>query len=155
MNSPESVDRLVEQSSALGARYRETGDPTALEEAISLARRALGLVPVAGPSYQNIASNLAYRLSGYFEISGDRAALDEAIELAREAVALTPAGHPDRPGRLNNLAVWTAQRGDVRGALEMFRSLLPDQQRVLGPDHPDVARTAHALELVRSAGGTK
>jgi hypothetical protein len=28
--------------------------------------------------------------------------------------------------------------GDAQGALQLFRELLPDTVRVLGPDHPDV-----------------
>ena len=33
------------------------------------------------------------------------------------------------------------ERGDAPEALRLFQALLPDQQRVLGPDHPDTLTT--------------
>jgi hypothetical protein len=37
----------------------------------------------------------------------------------------------------NNIALWTGQTGDAAEALSLFQDLLPDQERVLGQDHPD------------------
>ena len=40
---------------------------------------------------------------------------------------------------------WTGQTGDARQALRLFQALLPDQERVLGRDHPDTLRTRHDI----------
>jgi len=50
----------------------------------------------------------------------------------------------------NNVAYWTGEAGDTRGALELFTALLPDRQRVLGPDHPDVQATQAWIEQLTS-----
>jgi hypothetical protein len=44
--------------------------------------------------------------------------------------------------------------GDAAAALRLFRELLPDQVRVLGPDHPDVLATRSniAYWTARSGG---
>jgi hypothetical protein len=50
----------------------------------------------------------------------------------------------DRPDTLrtrNNIANWTGEAGDARGALRRFEELLPDQERVLGRDHPSTLNT--------------
>ena len=39
----------------------------------------------------------------------------------------------------------TGESGDARTALALFEALLPDQQRVLGPDHPDTLTTRNNL----------
>ncbi len=42
---------------------------------------------------------------------------------------------------LHNIADWTGQTGDPAGALRLYRDLLPDMERVLGPAHPDTLTT--------------
>jgi hypothetical protein len=37
-----------------------------------------------------------------------------------------------------NIAIWTARCGDIPEALRLFRELLPDRARILGPTHPSV-----------------
>jgi hypothetical protein len=44
---------------------------------------------------------------------------------------------PDSLTTRSNIAYWTGQCGDARQALRLSRELLPDQVRVLGPDHVD------------------
>jgi hypothetical protein len=64
----------------------------------------------------------------------------------------------------HELATWAGQSGDVAAALGLSRELMADQQRVLGPDHPDTLATrsniAHwtgetgdARDAVRLFGG--
>jgi hypothetical protein len=35
--------------------------------------------------------------------------------------------------------------GDAAGAVKLLRELLPDQERVLGPDHPDTVATRNFI----------
>jgi tetratricopeptide repeat protein len=37
------------------------------------------------------------------------------------------------------IAHWSGEAGDAREALRLFEEVLPIQEQVLGPDHPDVA----------------
>src|SRR5207249_4625109 len=48
---------------------------------------------------------------------------------------------PDQLGERNEIAHRSAEAGDARRALSLFRKLLPDQARVLGPDDPDTRST--------------
>ena len=51
----------------------------------------------------------------------------------------------------------TGQRGDLAAALRLSRELLPDQERVLGPDHPDTLATrnniAYLARMLSEKGG--
>ena len=44
--------------------------------------------------------------------------------------------------------------GDAREALQLFTELLPDQQRVLGRDHPDTLRTRSNIAAGPARWGT-
>jgi hypothetical protein len=39
-----------------------------------------------------------------------------------------------------NIALWTGSSGDIHEGLRLAKSLLPDQERVLGSDHPYTLR---------------
>ena len=43
--------------------------------------------------------------------------------------------------------------GDAREALRLFAELLPDQERVLGRDHPDTLRTRDNIAALDRRGG--
>ncbi len=45
----------------------------------------------------------------------------------------------------NNIAHLTAECGDPQSALRLFEALLPDQESVLGPDHPDILKTRNNI----------
>nr|WTA71386.1 tetratricopeptide repeat protein [Micromonospora sp. NBC_00855] len=49
----------------------------------------------------------------------------------------------------NEIASWRGQSGDPAGALAAFELLLPDYQRILGPDHPDTLTTYSNLAYLR------
>ena len=52
---------------------------------------------------------------------------------------------PDTLSTRNNIAHWTGQIGDPALALRLFRELLPDLVRVLGPDHPATLTTRNNI----------
>ena len=52
---------------------------------------------------------------------------------------------PKRCSRATILPAGPARRGSARRALRLYRELLPDRQRVLGPDHPDTLGTRHHI----------
>jgi hypothetical protein len=43
------------------------------------------------------------------------------------------------------LARWTGEAGDPAAARDQFAALLPDRERVLGPDHPVTLTTRGGL----------
>ena len=52
---------------------------------------------------------------------------------------------PTRSRPAHDLARWTGETGDAQEALRLFAELLPDQERVLGRDHPDTLMTRHDI----------
>ena len=50
----------------------------------------------------------------------------------------------------NNIAFQTGNTGNAQRALELFVAVLPDQERVLGKDHPDTKNTVAWIESLRS-----
>ena len=57
--------------------------------------------------------------------------LSMTVEVRRDADALSTG--------------WTGACGDTAGALRLLIELLPDQERVLGPDHPYAHRTRNRI----------
>ncbi len=56
-----------------------------------------------------------------------------------------PASSPDTLTTRHNIAFWTGQAGDTAQALRLCCKLLPDVERVLGPEHPDTLTTRHNI----------
>ncbi len=52
-----------------------------------------------------------------------------------------------------NLAAWRGEAGDPAGAAAAFAELLPDIQRVLGPEHPTTLTTRNNLAAWRGEAG--
>ena len=61
--------------------------------------------------------------------------------------------HPDTLTTRHNIADWTGEAGDARGALQLFSALLPDQERVLGRDHPNTLTTRHNIAYSTGEAG--
>lgn len=51
---------------------------------------------------------------------------------------------------LNNLGVLAAARGEIVEAERCYLRALTIKERVVGPDHPDVAMTAHNLAMLHA-----
>jgi hypothetical protein len=56
------------------------------------------------------------------------------------------ADHPETLTTRSNIAALTAEAGNLREALRLFRELLPDRERVLGTDHPAAIRVRESIE---------
>jgi hypothetical protein len=92
------------------------------------------------------------------------ALVDEAIAalLQRSATTGSAGGgwwidrwkqHPETLSTRNNIAHWTGELGDAREASRLFRELLPDLERVLGPNHPDTLIVRQNIAYWTGKGG--
>jgi tetratricopeptide repeat protein len=52
-----------------------------------------------------------------------------------------------------HIAVWTSNSGDSDQAIVMFRELIPDSVRILGPDHPHTMSARYRLAISAQAAG--
>ncbi len=50
------------------------------------------------------------------------------------------------PSSSSSVAANTGEVGEPAEALRLYRELLPDQVRVLGPGHPDTLGTRHSID---------
>jgi hypothetical protein len=81
----------------------------------------------------------AYALSAVIDALGDRAA-DNARVLSpwvEKAIATLGPDNPDTLRARGELARFTGEAGDSRGAVQQLTALAPDMERVLGPHHTD------------------
>ncbi|MFG2807819.1 hypothetical protein, partial [Streptomyces massasporeus] len=84
-------------------KYRATGSPTALSEAIAATREALEFTSSASRSRVALLNNLGSMLRERFGIAGTVTDLEEAIEIMQEALDSSSAEDPRRPALLSNL----------------------------------------------------
>jgi tetratricopeptide (TPR) repeat protein len=88
----------------LYARFRETGDRAALDQAAVAARTVVDELAVTGDGrLPRALSNLAMILNKLAEITDDDSLTDEAIDISRRALAALAADDPDRPAMASNL----------------------------------------------------
>ena len=78
-----------------------------------------------------------------------------AITLMRQAISNIDNPEVDKKALIYRAAVasWTGKSGDAAGALTLFKALLPDQDRVLGKDHPDALNTRHSIAIWTGENG--
>jgi hypothetical protein len=82
-------------AAVLDTQFGQTSQHEDLDEAVSLYREALGLLPPSHPSWSGLLNNLANSLNSRFGQSGQHEDLDKAISLHHEALGLLPALHPN------------------------------------------------------------
>jgi tetratricopeptide (TPR) repeat protein len=108
-------------------RFKQGGQQSDLNEAISLHRQALELFLPPHPLESSSLNNLANALLAQFEQGGQQGDLNEAIALYRQALELRLPPHPDRSSSLNNLASALStqfqqggQQSDLDEAMSLF-----------------------------------
>jgi 5-methylcytosine-specific restriction endonuclease McrA len=85
-------------------RFEQRGINKDLNEAITLRKQGLDVLPVGHPGRSNTLNNLGNELSSRFTHQSNENDINEVITLYREVLALYPVGHPHRSESLNNLA---------------------------------------------------
>jgi tetratricopeptide (TPR) repeat protein len=112
-------------------RFEESGQQEDIDEALSLHRAALRLLPAAHPNRPVCLGNIANALRARFEILHQQEDIDDSISLHRDVLQLQPAPHPDRRRLLNNLAAAlgtrfkrTGQREDLDASINMYYECL-------------------------------
>ena len=69
----------------------------------------------------------------------------DALSAVAASIGDRPADAPDILRARGDLARFTGEAGDARGAVQQLTALLPDAERVLGPDHPDTLASRRRL----------
>jgi hypothetical protein len=141
----------AELASLLYIRYQQTGDVSALDEAITLGRGALHSQPPGHPNRSRLCSELGLLLFARWEQTGESALLDEAITLQQEALASRPPGHPDRSSTCTGLGSLLLARYKQTGDVELLDEAIELQREALAlrpPGHPDRSRSCAHLASV-------
>jgi len=103
----------------------------------------------------SLTSDGLWRIAGYLGASGSYTAARDLYQLTAEAHQTNKEygpGHPDTlgarspPGR--------GQRGDSAAARDQYAALLPIQERILGPDHPNTLTTRGNIATWTGGRGT-
>ncbi|RXW19565.1 hypothetical protein EST38_g6295 [Candolleomyces aberdarensis] len=94
------------------------GLTSTIEEAVSVQREALNLLPHPHPDRYALLSNLGSALKRLFEHNLCFAHIEEAISLHREALSLLPHSHPYRPCSLGDLGSALYMRFKEAGSVE-------------------------------------
>jgi tetratricopeptide (TPR) repeat protein len=137
---PGEQARLYAALHVLGSICKTTG---ALGEALELSRRAMAAAPSALEKVQErlTTSSLLYKLGKTEEcLAEGRIGLAEAIALEGESSVLVAKFHGDIGGTLELLGRDAEAEAELRLAIAIL-------ERVLGPDHPDMAEPLSTLAV--------
>ncbi|WP_344190565.1 CHAT domain-containing protein [Acrocarpospora corrugata] len=158
-SGPRRPEQQNDEAVDLLGSYEETGELSALHQAVELLRNAMDATSPSHYGRIQILSNLGGALARLSERQQHRdpSMLEEAVRLGREAVTATPPNHPAPPQHLNELGLTllvvfrkTQELSTVREAVEMFRQAL-DGAPV---DHPARGRMLANLGIALQAEGT-
>ena len=131
---PDADDDRLRVHLALAADYGDLGDyRRALhhgQQELPLRRRMQG---ADHPDTLTTRGNIAFWTGRERASGGGAAAVPGAA--ARPGTGPRP-GPPRHPGHLRQHRLLDRECGHPAEALRLFQELLPDQERVLGPDHP-------------------
>jgi len=149
-DDPAGPERLARLAAAMHTRYEFSGNRGYLVEACQLLAEAATTSPPMGGERAGYLTDLGALYERSYQATGANRDLHSAADAYRRAVAaLASVRGSDDVDTLNALlklarALNTAGRSDE--ALATVDALLPVQERVLGPDHPDLAAARRLKE---------
>lgn len=141
---PELPSDLAGLADLLLTLHQATDEVEPLDEAETLIRRALSLIPAGRLERVSPLNTLSGVLADRYEHTGAIGQLHEAITVAREAVATMPAEHPDRVFCLHFLARRLMKLHEVTGQPEVLSEavgLARLAASVVPADHPYLVRS--------------
>jgi tetratricopeptide (TPR) repeat protein len=122
----------------LAALYFASGD---VRKAVAAESRAVPIYEEALPANHPV---LAAALNNMFSILAGANRLDEAEPYLRRAMAIAEKSDTGSERCLlmqSNLATLEAGRGRLASAAKLFEAVIAEQEKLLGPNHPDVAQS--------------
>ncbi|GII96172.1 CHAT domain-containing protein [Sinosporangium siamense] len=141
---------LAEAAKARHEWHLRTGDPHALDRALTLAEQAVRHSPAGDPHRPRRLHDLARALQSRYRARGDLCDLDRAIVQAERALELTPRDHADRLAVAGDLGTMVHARFELAGRrADLEQAIaLGEEATATPPDSPDPAtRVRHLLSL--------
>ncbi|THU91122.1 hypothetical protein K435DRAFT_567229, partial [Dendrothele bispora CBS 962.96] len=97
------VEELNASAVELMKHFQESGDWTAIDNAVQLMEEVIKLTPDGHTKKAARLGNLGTAFHSRFEYLGELKDIENAIFVKQQAVDLTPDGHANKAGWLNNL----------------------------------------------------
>ncbi|MFD3942188.1 CHAT domain-containing protein [Streptomyces sp. NPDC058579] len=148
---PGSPDRLGYRNNlatALHSAYLQSGDTTALRDALDLWRAVVRESPPGSEARRLTLGNLAQGLRHWNEHHPEEGDLAEMLDVHRASLAETRAGHPDRPERLACLGIALRLTAENNGDPELLRQsaqLLREALPLFAAGSPEQAMRMNSL----------
>ncbi|MEU9314721.1 CHAT domain-containing protein [Streptomyces sp. NPDC048295] len=127
---------LIAQSVPFTKLYESSGDPVAVEEAISVLRRAHELLTPLHRLRADVAMRLCILVMGSAEFKGPTAVRD-AIVFAREAIGLLPAGGPRHNNARTLLSAALQKHSDITRSRRHLEEALAISRALIAETAPD------------------
>ncbi|THU79963.1 TPR-like protein [Dendrothele bispora CBS 962.96] len=142
LESEAKVEELHSSAVQLMELFKQSGDCTAIDNAVQLMEEVIKLTPHGHTEEARWLNNLGNAFFHRFECLGKLRDIENAIHVKQQAVDLTPDGHADKASQLNNLGNAFQSRFECLGELrDIDNAIHVKQQAVdLTPDgHADKA----------------
>jgi TPR repeat protein len=135
----QDLANLYNQGVRMLIDFQQTGHRPAIDQAMTLLRRAADAFPAGHPRRGTVLSVLAGAYMTRFESFGDSADLEQAVTWGDQAVRTTPADSGDRPDVLTNVGMAYLTRyqgfGDTAD-LDKAISYCVEAAQQAGTSHP-------------------
>jgi len=125
----------------------------AIEEAIAIYRKLARSRPDILPDLARSLNDKSNRLVDLGRRNEALAAIEEAVAIYRKVARSRPDVRPNLASSRNDLARLLSSLDRTNEAVRLYQDLLPDQERVLGPDDPDTLATRQNIALWTGKSG--